>query len=73
MSVRRCRVTPPRPFVPKQHRMRDLAREAAPDGVALNAAYDRLYRCWFACGIPAFIAVLAIVWLMAARPQLGFR
>jgi uncharacterized membrane protein len=57
------------PVVWMQHRMRDLAREAARTGCALPGAYHRLYRCWFACGIPAFLAVLAILWLMAARPQ----
>jgi uncharacterized membrane protein len=57
------------PVVWMQHRMRDLAREAARNGCALPEAYHRLYRCWFACGVPAFLAVLAILWLMAARPQ----
>jgi uncharacterized membrane protein len=32
--------------------------------------YHRLYRVWFACGLPAFFAVLAIVWLMLARPSI---
>jgi uncharacterized membrane protein len=59
------------PVVWIQHRMRDLATTAARDGQALPATYFRLYRCWFACGVPAFLAVLAIVWLMASRPQFG--
>lgn len=58
------------PVVWIQHRLRDLARSAAARGEALPAAYHRLYRIWLACGIPAFIAVLAIVWLMVARPPL---
>ena len=37
---------------------------------ALPAAYHRLFRIWFACGIPAFLGVLAIIWLMLARPSL---
>jgi uncharacterized membrane protein len=53
-----------------QHRMRDLARESARTGAALPAAYHTLYRRWFACGFPAFLSVLAIIWLMAARPTL---
>jgi uncharacterized membrane protein len=61
------------PVVWMQHRTRDLARAAARAGEALPAAYHRLYCCWFACGIPAFLAMLAIVWLMAARPHLAFR
>jgi uncharacterized membrane protein len=34
----------------------------------LPPAYFRLFRIWFACGIPAFAAALAIVWLMVAKP-----
>lgn len=56
------------PVVWIQHRLRDLARTAAEKGEALPEAYFRLYRVWFACGFPAFAAILAIVWLMVARP-----
>jgi uncharacterized membrane protein len=49
--------------------MRDLARDAARTGNALPEAYLRLYCWWFASGVPAFLTLLAIVWLMAARPQ----
>jgi uncharacterized membrane protein len=52
-----------------QHRMRDLARESARTGAALPAAYHTLYQRWLACGFPAFLSVLAIIWLMAARPS----
>ena len=41
----------------------------ADDGT--EAAYDRLFRIWFACGWPAFAAMLAILWLMTAKPTLG--
>ena len=58
------------PVVWMQHRMRDLARAAARDGMALPGSYHRLYRAWFACGFPAFAGVLAILWLMIARPAL---
>ena len=58
------------PVVWMQARMRDLAAEAAKQGSALPAAYHKLYRLWFACGFPAFFAVLAIVWLMLARPSI---
>jgi uncharacterized membrane protein len=57
------------PVVWMQSRMRDLARTAAAENVALPGAYHRLYRLWFACGFPAFFAVLAILWLMTARPH----
>lgn len=56
------------PVVWIQHRLRDLARTAAEKGETLPEAYFRLYRVWFACGFPAFAAILAIVWLMVARP-----
>ena len=59
------------PVVWMQARMRVLARAAARDSTDLPPAYHRLYRLWFACGIPAFLAVLAIVWLMLAKPEIS--
>ncbi len=57
------------PVVWIQHRLRDLARAAVTSGVELPSEYHRLYRIWFIAGFPAFAAVLAIVWLMVARPM----
>ena len=59
------------PVVWLQIRLRRLAAAARDAGQPLPAAYHRLYRIWFACGVPAFVAVLAIVWLMVAKPSLG--
>jgi uncharacterized membrane protein len=59
------------PVVWMQARMRSLARAAADAGEPLPAAYHRLFRWWFAFGFPAFTAVLAIFWLMIARPELN--
>ena len=56
------------PVVALQIRMRDLAIQARDSGAPLPAAYHRLYRIWFACGFPAFAAVLAILWLMLTKP-----
>jgi uncharacterized membrane protein len=56
------------PVVWMQLRMRDLARRAAGEGGPLPAEYHRLARLWIACGFPAFASVLAIIWLMVARP-----
>ena len=56
------------PVVWIQARMRDLAVEAARSGAPLPPAYDRLFRIWFACGFPAFGAVLAIIALMVIKP-----
>lgn len=58
------------PVVRWQMQMRDLARAAVAAGEDLPPAYFRLFRRWFICGFPAFAAVLAIVWLMLARPPL---
>jgi uncharacterized membrane protein len=52
--------------------MRDLATDAAVRGTPLPPRYHRLFWCWFACGFPAFGAVLAIFWLMIAKPSIGF-
>lgn len=59
------------PVVWIQARLRDLARAAAEEGAPLGPEYHRLYRIWFACGFPAFAAVLTILWLMIARPAIG--
>jgi len=56
------------PVVWMQMRMRDLAAAAAREGKPLPAEYHCLFRLWFACGFPAFAAVLAIFGLMIARP-----
>ena len=59
------------PVVAIQLRMRDLARAAVAGGVALGEDYHRLYRRWFALGFPGFGAVVAILWLMIAKPGLA--
>ena len=59
------------PVVWIQARMRSLAAMAAGAGAPLPAAYHRLFRIWFWFGFPAFGAVLAIFWLMIARPELS--
>lgn len=60
------------PVVFMQIRMRDVAEKSAREGRALPAEYHRLFRRWFVFGFPAFGAVLAIVWLMIAKPLLPF-
>jgi uncharacterized membrane protein len=56
------------PVVWMQMRLRDLAEEAAQSGAPLPRAHHRLFWWWFAFGFPAFTAVIAIFWLMIARP-----
>jgi uncharacterized membrane protein len=58
------------PVVWMQMRIRRLAEEAARDDVELPESYRRLFHWWFAFGFPAFAAVLAIFWLMIARPAM---
>lgn len=53
-----------------QVRLRNLARSASASAKPLPEAYDRLFRLWLVLGFPAFASVLAIVWLMVARPAL---
>lgn len=59
------------PVVVIQVRMRDLARQAVREKSSLPADYYSLFRIWFACGFPAFGAVLGILWLMLSKPQFG--
>jgi uncharacterized membrane protein len=56
------------PVVRLQIRMRDLAVTARTNGASLPPDYQRLARVWFLLGWPAFLAVVAIVFLMVARP-----
>jgi uncharacterized membrane protein len=53
-----------------QIRMRDLATAAVSLRSPLPKLYHRLFWLWFAFGFPAFASVLAIFWLMIARPAL---
>jgi uncharacterized membrane protein len=57
------------PVVWIQIRLRELARQAEREATPLSEEYHRLFARWFALGIPAFVSVLAIVWLMVAKPQ----
>lgn len=58
------------PVVWLQLRIRDAARAAIASNQPLPDAYYRQMRWWFALGWPAFLAVIAILWLMVAKPDL---
>ncbi|MDG6094495.1 DUF2269 domain-containing protein [Acetobacter sp. AN02] len=58
------------PVVRYQIRMAGLARQAAAQNGTLPSEFMRLYRKWFLLGWPAFIALIIVFWLMAARPIL---
>jgi uncharacterized membrane protein len=58
------------PVVWLQIRIRDMTSKAAALGAPLPQSYDRCMRLWFGLGWPAFVAVIAIFWLMVAKPDL---
>ena len=58
------------PVVWLQLRMARIAEGCLASGAPLPPVYRRYFRWWFALGWPAFIAMLAIFWLMVAKPQL---
>jgi uncharacterized membrane protein len=43
------------------------SREAA-STAALPSGFHRMFRWWFALGVVAFASVIAIYWLMVAKP-----
>lgn len=56
------------PVVWLQLQMRDMLAQRA-DGGAFDAArFRRYFRRWFALGWPAFGGLIAVFWLMVAKP-----
>lgn len=56
------------PVVWMQIRMRDMAIAAAAGNRALPETYWRYLRYWVALGIVAFLALVAVFYLMVAKP-----
>ena len=56
------------PVILLQMRLRDAARACAVANIPLSQAYWRLFRLWFALGIPAFAALVAVFFLMVLKP-----
>lgn len=56
------------PVIFMQIELRDLARAADADAQPLPPRYFTVFRRWFICGIPDFGSVMAILWLMIAKP-----
>jgi uncharacterized membrane protein len=56
------------PVIFMQIEMRDLAREATAQDHPLPLRYFALFRRWMLFGIPGFGSVMAILWLMIAKP-----
>jgi uncharacterized membrane protein len=56
------------PVVWMQMRMRDLAAACARDGAALPQLYWRYLRVWVGLGVVAFVSLVAVFFLMVAKP-----
>jgi len=56
------------PVIFMQIEMRDLARVSAGKNQQLPRRYFELFHRWFLFGIPGFGSVMAILWLMIAKP-----
>jgi uncharacterized membrane protein len=56
------------PVVWLQIRMRAMAEAAAAADAPLPCAYWRCLRVWVALGIPAFLALVVVFYLMVAKP-----
>ncbi len=56
------------PVVWIQVRMRDLAEEADRQNQPLPGAYWRYLRIWTLLGIPAFVGLVVVFYLMVAKP-----
>ena len=56
------------PVVWMQIRMRDMAARAARDNTPLPALYWSYLRLWAALGVVAFGALIAVFYLMVAKP-----
>jgi uncharacterized membrane protein len=57
------------PVVWLQLRMRDMAQEAVATGTQLPARYWCFLRYWVMLGIPAFLALVVVFYLMVAKPS----
>lgn len=56
------------PVVWLQMRMRDMARDSEARATSLPPQYWKYARVWFWLGIPAFLSVIVVFWLMVAKP-----
>lgn len=57
------------PVIVLQMRMRDLAAAAGQAAGPLPAAYWRYFRLWCGLGVPAFLALVSVFYLMVWKPQ----
>jgi uncharacterized membrane protein len=57
------------PVVWIQLRMREMARQAVAAGAPLPPRYWQFLRYWVLLGIPAFLALVVVFYLMVAKPS----
>ena len=57
------------PVVWMQIRMRRMAEQAVHENGPLPPLYFRFLRWWTALGVPAFLALVIVFWLMVAKPS----
>ncbi len=58
------------PVLKLQLVMRDLSRSAYQHNAQLPKEYWRYARIWFWLGVPAFLSLLVVYWLMIFKPAL---
>lgn len=58
------------PVVWLQMQCRDLAFLASANQTSLPAEYKKYFRVWWLLGIPAFIALVGVFYLMVNKPEL---
>lgn len=56
------------PVVWLQIRMKKMLESKVARGAFDEAAYERLRKMWFLLGWPAFLGLVAVFWLMVAKP-----
>lgn len=57
------------PVVILQIKMRHISDAAVTKGIELSSLYWKYVRIWFYLGVPAFISVMAIFYLMTNKPS----
>jgi uncharacterized membrane protein len=57
------------PVVVLQIKMKKMLEAGVAGGTFDRQAYERLRRTWFLLGWPAFLGLVAVFWLMVAKPS----
>jgi len=55
-----------------QIHMRDISKQAVHNNTQLDTTYHRYARLWFWLGVPAFISIIVIYFLMVFKPVISF-